>query len=268
MSRARLLARRGGSRLVLGAPVARQQRLLHALERARRWRDRAQPLDRGHPVPLRDDEPQREAVRGRQRLPVHLVGEQDVPAHGLLDREAALVVLLDALVDAAVVGGEEELHGVVQQAGVREDPPQRRPRPLGAADGLVVPGSRDGARGEVGPPAAGALHHHRHRHGGPRAQLVEGEGQRGAHAAVDDELEGGGVEVGDVEVDEHVVHPDGRDRAAQGLERHARVAQREPDFVTGEPGVVRDRHGVMLLRRARGRQCRARLDLREHVVRD
>ena len=49
---------------------------------------------------------------------------------------------------------------------------------------------------------------------------------------------GAGVEVGDVEVDEHVVHADRRDRAAQSLERHARVAQREPDFVAGEPGVI------------------------------
>ena len=181
-------------------------------------------------------------MRRRQRLAVHRVGEQDVAGDRLLDREAALVVLLDALIDAAVARGEEQLDGVVEQPGVLEDAAQRRPGPLGAADRLVVPGRRDRARGEMRPPAAGALHHHGHGHRGPRAQLVEGERERASHPAVDDELEGRGVDVGNVEVDEHVVHADRRDRPAQRLERHAGVAQREPDLLAREVDVIGDRH--------------------------
>ena len=47
-------------------------------------------------------QPQREAVLRRQRRAVHLVGEQHLVAQRLVERQAALVVLLDAALDAAV----------------------------------------------------------------------------------------------------------------------------------------------------------------------
>ena len=173
--RARPLARDRRSRVLRGAAVAVQQRLLNALEGLGDRGDRPQPLDRGHAVPLGDDEPQREAVRRRQRVAVHGVGQQDVAGHRVLDRQAALVVLLDALIEPAVLAGEQELDGVVEQPGLLEHAAQGRPGPLGAADRLVVPRRRDRARREVGAARAGALHHHRHRDRRPGAQRLEGQ---------------------------------------------------------------------------------------------
>jgi hypothetical protein len=45
--------------------------------------------------------------------------------------------------------------------------------------------------------------------------------------SVDDELVGGRINLGEVERHQEVVHADRGDRAAQRIERHARVAQRE-----------------------------------------
>ena len=64
--------------------------------------DRAQPLHVRHPVPAGHDQAQRIAVLRRQRLAVHRVGEQHLVAQRIVEREAALVDMLDAALDAAV----------------------------------------------------------------------------------------------------------------------------------------------------------------------
>ena len=181
-------------------------------------------------------------MRWWQRCVVHRVGEQHVIAQRLVDREAALVVLLHALVDAAIVAGEDELDGIVGEAGLLQDPAQRRARPLRAPDRVVVPRRRDRSGGQASATRAGALHDDRHGHGGPGAEVVERERQRLAHETVDAELVAGGVEVGDVEVHEDVVHARRRHGASQRLERHRRVAQGEPDLLASELRVRGQRH--------------------------
>ena len=112
--------------LVRRAAEGVQHGLLDALERLGDRGDRAQPLDRRHAVPAGHDEPQGEAVRGRERRAVHRVGEQHVVPERLLDREAALVVVLDPLVDPAVVAGEAR-----PRPRRRAVPPPRGPRAAG-----------------------------------------------------------------------------------------------------------------------------------------
>ena len=72
-------------------------------------RDRPEPLHVRHPVPPRDDEPEREAVLRRQRLSVHCVREQHLVPQGVLDREAPLVVVLHVTLDTAIEAGEDDL---------------------------------------------------------------------------------------------------------------------------------------------------------------
>ena len=91
-------------------------------------------------------------------------------------------------------------------------------------------------------PGAGAFHHHRHRNRGSRAQILERQRERLTDSPVDEQLIARRVDVGDVEMDEHVVHSDRRDGMAQRLERHARVAQGQSDFLAGELWTARDRH--------------------------
>ena len=50
------------------------------------------------------------------------------------DGEAALVVLLDAALDAVVGAGEHELDGAPAEARLGEHGAQRRARPVGGAD--------------------------------------------------------------------------------------------------------------------------------------
>ena len=47
-----------------------------------------------HAVPVGHDEPQGRTVLRRERHPVHLVGEENLPAQGILQRQASLVVVL------------------------------------------------------------------------------------------------------------------------------------------------------------------------------
>src|SRR4029078_4651054 len=80
--------------------------LLPAGERVGHGGDRTQPLHVGHPVPAGDDQAEREAVLGRKRLPVDLVGEEDLVALRLGDWKAPLVGVLEvALDDAAEAAG-------------------------------------------------------------------------------------------------------------------------------------------------------------------
>ena len=81
-----------------------------------------------------------------ERGAVHLVREQDLVAQGIGDREAALVVVLDLLLDPAIGTGEHELHGLVERSGLLEQRPQWGPGPRGGADRLAEPRLRDRPR--------------------------------------------------------------------------------------------------------------------------
>ena len=109
--------------------------LLPAGERLGHGGDRAQPLHVRHPVPAGDDQPERKAVLRRKRLPVDLVGEEDLVALRLGDREAPLVGVLDVALDAAVEPAEDDLLRLRGEAGLLEERRERRARPLGRADG-------------------------------------------------------------------------------------------------------------------------------------
>src|SRR5205807_9811415 len=71
--------------------------------------DASQPLDIGHAIPAGNDQPQRKAVLRRQRMTVDGVGEEDVLIERVGDTQVALVVLLDAALDAVVETGEDDL---------------------------------------------------------------------------------------------------------------------------------------------------------------
>ncbi len=96
------------------------RRLLVAMEAAIQQGDAAKPLDVRHSVPARDDQPEREAVLRRERLPVDLVCEQDLVAAAIGEREAALVLLLDIALDAAVHPGEHHVARLRQRLGLVE----------------------------------------------------------------------------------------------------------------------------------------------------
>ena len=81
-------------------------------------RDRAKPLDMGHPIPAGHDEPDRETMLRRQWLPVHCVREQDFVATAFRERQASLVLLLDIALDASIESCEHHIAGVVQGLGL------------------------------------------------------------------------------------------------------------------------------------------------------
>jgi hypothetical protein len=95
--------------------------LLVSGERLGDDRDPRQPLDLRHPVPAGDDQAEREAVLGEERAAVHPVGEEDVVAQRLPDRQAALVLLALPAFDAPVEPGEDDLDGVGGRTGLGED---------------------------------------------------------------------------------------------------------------------------------------------------
>ena len=139
--------RRAGVVLVPAEPV--RVDLLVPLERPVDDGDPVKPLHARHPVPARHDEAKREAVLGEERPAVHPVGEEDVVAGRLLEREAARVVLLLAAFDAAVEPGEDDLDCAVERPGLGEQRRERRARPRGGAERLGEPGlaRRAGERG-------------------------------------------------------------------------------------------------------------------------
>ena len=199
---------------------------------------RHEPLHVLHPVPAGHHQPQREAVLGRQRRAVHLVGQQG--ALGVGRRYGALVALLGAALHAAVEPAEQHLHGLRAQAGLGQQRRERRARPLRGAHGLGQPGLADRPRLEQRAAVAGALEGHRQRHPLARPQLVEREAERALHRAADLEPEGGRVHDRDVVVDQQVVQPGRREVVAQGLERERVVARREPQLLRRDPA-LRDR---------------------------
>ena len=76
---------------------------------------------------------------------VDLVAQQYVVlrVHHVVDRQAALEILhfrpIRSALDALVKAGEQDFHRVVKHPGVLEHPTQRRTRPLGRPDRVVVP---------------------------------------------------------------------------------------------------------------------------------
>jgi hypothetical protein len=118
--RARLHARQWLAFVVLGLPQAVALHVLETGERLRQHLDLGDPLHVRHPVPTRNDQPERVAVLRRQRRAVHLVREQNLVAKRLLERERTLERLLLPALDPAVETGEEHLDSTVGQTGFFE----------------------------------------------------------------------------------------------------------------------------------------------------
>ena len=234
--RARLDAGDGRPRVVLGGVDQVGAGLLVAVERLGEQGDPAQPLDRGHAVPAGHDQPQRVAVLGREGLAVDPPGEQDLLAHRLGQGQAALVVVLQAALDAPVGPGEQDLDGPGAGPGLLEQGGQRRTRPLGRAHRLLQPGLADRPRVEPGPAVAGALQRHRRGHHRPPPQLLHGQRQRPLHPPADLQPPGRLVGGRDVEVDQQVVEADRGDVVAEGLQRHPVVAGRQGQLLHGDAG--------------------------------
>src|SRR3954447_3428902 len=183
--RARHHPRHGLALLVLrlADPVAAS--LLVAAERAVDDFDAVQPLDARHPVPAGDDEPKREAVLRRERLPVHLVRQQHLLAERRVQRKAALVHLPLATLDAAVESAKHDLTCAVAHSGFVEQRPERHPGPVGGPDGFDQPGLAQRSWRQLGAAVSGALERHANRGRLAGAQLGERERQLATHLAPD-----------------------------------------------------------------------------------
>ena len=145
----------------------------------------------------------------RERRAVHLVREQHLGAMRVHQREAALVRLLDAALQAVVEAGEDDLDGVVGDAGFRQEPAQRRPAPDRRAHGLLEPGLADDVGLDERPAVAGALHRHGRLHRRAGAKLLQRQRQRRRHEPVHLQRVRGLLDGGDVVVREEVVEAGG-----------------------------------------------------------
>ena len=230
--RARQHPRHRRARVVLVAPEAVGRRLLVARERLGQHVDPREPLDVRHPVPPGDQHAQREAVLRRQRRAVDRVRQQRAVERDL-EREAALVGLLDVALHAAVEAREEHLHRAVEQPRLAEHVAQRHAGPLGGADGLEQPRLADRPRVEPRAAVARALHRHRARDRRPGAQVLERERQRGPDAAADLQPPRVRVDTRDVVVDQQVVQAQRGDGPAQRFQRHPVVARGQLELLYG-----------------------------------
>src|SRR4029450_10568651 len=97
------------------------------------------------------------------------------------DREAALVGVLEVVLDAAVEPAEDDLLRLRGNTCLLEERPKRSTRPLGGADGTLEPGLADRPRLDERAAVAGALERHGHRPGGQRLHVLEAEGARRFH---------------------------------------------------------------------------------------
>ena len=168
---------------------------------------------------------------GRQRRAVHRVGEEDILGHRLLERQAALVVLLLPSLQPAVETPEENLGGALVDPGLLEQAAQRHPGPLGVAHRLQQPRLAQGPRREPGAAVPRALHRHLEALRGAGTDLLEGERQLPVHPAADPQTPGPGVDHRDVVVDEEVVEPDRGDVVGRAPPAAARGC--------GSPGAAR-----------------------------
>jgi hypothetical protein len=213
--------------------------LLVALEGAIDGIDRGEPLDVGHAVPAGHDQAKRRAVLGLERAAVHLVGEEDLRANPLLDREAALVVLLQVSLDPAVRTGEDQLHRRRVEAGLLEQRRQPGAGPLRGPDGLEEPGLTQRARREPGSAIAGAFERDGQRLPGTGPQVRERELERLPHEATDAKAPRRGLDRRDVEVRQQVVQPDRRDVVSERLERHSAIAGCELELLEAQRSIGR-----------------------------
>lgn len=114
---------------------------------------------------------------GGRTTPATFVGEEHVGAEGLGHREAAGVVLLDALLNAPVEPGEDDLDGVSEQTSFLHDVPEGDARPLGGSHRLDQPRLAQGPGRKEGTAVTGALHRDDDRPGRAGPQVGEGEAQ-------------------------------------------------------------------------------------------
>ena len=233
------------TRVVRVCLVAVGDGLLVALERLGDRRDPREPLDAGHAVPAGDEQAHRGAVLRLERPAVHLVGEQHLGAQRLGEREAALVVVLDAALHAVVGAGEHEL-------GVRR--PNARPAASTSRSGAPVHSAVPTAstshgwlmgRGES---RARPLPAHSMRHGdGPRgrpSRSAQLQGQAaGPRSPPISRRQARWSTSGMSKCVEQVVQAGRRDVVAERLERHAAIARRELQLLGGERTICRLRAG-------------------------
>jgi hypothetical protein len=170
-------------------------------------------------------------VLGKQRLAVHLIDEEHVVVHRVRDREASLVILLDAVLDAVVETGEQDLDRVVAHAGVLQHVPQWCAGPLGGPHRLDEPGLTDRTGRELRSPVACALERDVGRDGGPRADVRQRQRQRPLHLSPDLERPAIRIDRRDIPVDQHVMQPGRRHVVAQRFEWNPVVAGGELQLV-------------------------------------
>src|SRR5207248_9835756 len=180
-----------------------------------------------HAVPAGDDEAQWKAVLRRQGPAVDRVGEQDLAARRLSDRKAALVVLVDPALHAAVHAGEHDVDRAGLHAGLLEDRPERGPRPLRVAHGFGEPRLAQGPRRHARAAVPRAFEGHGEGGRWARSDVFQREVQRPAHMASDAQLVQLNVDQGDVEMDQQVVKAERSELVTERLERHRMVADRE-----------------------------------------
>ncbi len=174
----------------------------------------------------------------RQRLAVDLVREERVAAQKLVERQAPLVRLLLAAVDAAIEPGEERFDRAVPDTRLLEHRRDRDASPARRSDGFEEPGLTEDVRLDVHTAVAGALHRHGDLDRRPRAEVVEREGDGSLDQTADLEPPRRSVDVRNVEVREEVVEPDRRDVPAKRLERHSVIACRELKLLEVDLGHV------------------------------
>jgi hypothetical protein len=78
-------------------------------------------------------------VLRRQLATVHLIRQDDIGAHRLLDRKAARIRLPDSALDAGVGAGEHHFDGVLVNAGLGQQVRERNPGPLRRSHALEPP---------------------------------------------------------------------------------------------------------------------------------
>ena len=190
-----------------------------------------------------------------QRNAVHLVRQEGIARHDLVDWKAPFVRLFLPTLHAAVEPCEQHLDGAVlhagffQQRGNGDTAPARRP------DSLEQPRLTDDVRLDVRSPLPAHSIVTATSTDWPRTQVVERQRLRPFHQAADVEPPCGRVDIRDVVVREEVVQADRREVPAQRLERYAVIPRCELELLEADPlGHEADRSaGTSSTNRARSR---------------
>src|SRR5260370_22774430 len=153
-----------------------------------------------HSVPARDDEPQWKTMLRRQRLSVDRVGEEHLVAIGLGKREAALVLLLDVALNAAIHAREHHGAAGVHRLGFVEQRIERGAGPLRSAHGFSQPWLAHLPRREPSAPVARALKRRRKRYRRPGLDLFQDEPQTTFDPPADSKSPFRGIDGRDVEM--------------------------------------------------------------------